>query len=113
MSDASGRAAETQVARHYRNAGAEILASRWRGKSGEIDLITRMENVIIFVEVKSSKHHASAAASLSLLQQQRIFSAAEEYCGSLETGLLTDMRFDVALLNAAGEIEIIEGALGV
>lgn len=111
--DAAGRAAEEQVARTYANNGAQILATRWRGAAGEIDIILRDKGVIVFVEVKSSKRMENAAAALSPRQQQRIMTAAEEYCAALETGSLTDMRFDVALLNGTGEIQIVEGALGV
>ena len=108
-----GQAAETQVAKHYDNTGATQLARRWRGKSGEIDLIFQDGDVIVFVEVKSSKNASWAANALSQNQQKRIMAAAEEYCANLETGSLTDMRFDVALICDHGSVEILEAALGV
>lgn len=37
----SGVAAENSVARHYADRNHEIAARRWRGRAGEIDLITR------------------------------------------------------------------------
>ena len=108
-----GRAAEAQVAQRYLDGGAVQLASRWRGQSGEIDLIFRDGPVVVFVEVKSSKHNDWAAHALSPRQQQRIMATAEEFCAGLQTGSLSEMRFDVALHGPQGRIDILEAALGV
>ena len=108
----SGHAAEEQVARHYASKGAELLETCWRGKAGEIDLIFRQAEEIVFVEVKSSRDFARAAQSLRPDQISRISKAAEEYCGALPTGLLTPMRIDVALLDQTGRIEILDNAIG-
>ena len=56
----AGRAAELQVAQDYRRRGFALAHERWRGKAGEIDLILRDGDGIIFVEVKKSKSHDSA-----------------------------------------------------
>jgi len=111
LNDCSGRSAEALVASHYAAAGAKLLAERWRGKSGEIDLIFSERGTIVFVEVKSSASHGAAAANLSEHQQVRILTAAEEYLGTLPSGLLTEMRVDVALV-AFGDVQVIEAALG-
>ncbi len=111
MADAAGRSAESQVRKQYEDSGADFLAERWRGAGGEIDLIFRKDNVVIFAEVKKSKSHASASAALGARQQARIFAAAEEFAGTLPTGSLTEMRFDVALVDQHGVISVIEGAL--
>ena len=50
----SGEAAEQQVARHYERLGYEILSQRWRGAGGEIDLIVRNPETVVFVEVKKA-----------------------------------------------------------
>lgn len=108
----SGRMAEDQTATRYAMAGFDILARRWRGASGEIDLIIREGETIVFVEVKSSGSHADAAGHLNRRQLDRICLAASEYCGTLDSGLLTDMRFDVALVDGHGRVEIIANAFG-
>ena len=69
--------------------------------------------VVVFVEVKQSASHDTAAANLSPRQQDRILAAAEEYLGTLDGGLLTEMRVDVALIDGRGFLKVIEGALGV
>ena len=65
---------------------------------------------MIFVEVKKSRDFARAAESLSYRQMQRILGAAEEFVAGEPKGLLTEMRFDVALVDAVGRIEILENA---
>lgn len=109
----AGRAAEIAVAQSYVHAGAELLNERWRGKAGEVDLILRDDAGLVFVEVKKSKTHARAAESLSRRQQLRIFAAAEEYMGATGQDPFTDMRFDVALMDDRGEIEILENAMAL
>ncbi|MEF9604527.1 YraN family protein [Paracoccus sp. PXZ] len=109
----AGRFAEESVAREYRQRGYEVMAERWRGRGGEIDLILRKDDEYVFVEVKKSRSHGSAAARLGGRQIARICNAALEYCGRLPAGLLTAMRFDAALVDQFGRVEIIENAFGV
>lgn len=106
----AGLAAEDQVARHYARSGRMIAERRWRGLSGEIDLIARDGAGVIFIEVKKSTTHAQAAAHLSVRQMRRIHDAATEFLGGEVFGSLTEARFDVALVDAAGRIEVLENA---
>jgi putative endonuclease len=106
----AGLAAEEIVAADYARRGLRLERRRWRGKRGEIDLIVREEDRVIFVEVKKSREFARAAESLSYRQMQRILGAAEEFVAGEPKGLLTEMRFDVALVDAVGRIEILENA---
>lgn len=108
----AGRMAEESVARHYRFAGCDILEQRWRSPSGEVDLILSDGPDIVFVEVKSARTHDDAAWRLSHRQMRRILAAATDYCARFPTGLGTPMRFDVALVDAMGRIDVIENALG-
>lgn len=106
----AGLAAEESVARQYARAGCPVVARRWRGAAGEIDMIAREGGVLIFVEVKQSRTHAEAASHLSPRQFARIRLAAEEFAGNEPQGSLTEMRFDVALVDGQGVIEILENA---
>jgi putative endonuclease len=107
----AGLAAEDSVAMIYERAGHRVLARRWRGKSGEIDLIVQDADGFIFVEVKQSNSHAQAASHVSRSQIQRLFAAASEYVAAAPKGQLSDMRFDVALVDGTGQIDILENAL--
>ena len=108
----AGLAAETSVEHDYAARGVLLLERRWRGKGGEIDLILRDGEELIFVEVKKSKSFARAAESLSHRQLGRICRAAEDYLGTQPLGTLTPMRIDVALTNETGEIEILRNVTG-
>jgi putative endonuclease len=107
----AGLSAEDQVARHYERLGLTLIARRWRGKGGEVDLILNQRGTVVFVEVKKSRDHARAAARVSPRQVQRLFAAGAEYLGSRAGGLNTPARFDIALVDGTGRIHIIENAL--
>lgn len=106
----AGLAAESMVEQLYTRSGRAICARRWRGASGEIDLIARDGAEVIFIEVKQSKTHAQAAEHLSERQMARIYGAASEFIGGEPAGQLTPVRFDVALVDGMGRIEILENA---
>lgn len=106
-----GQAAEAQVEGVYARKGAKTLARRWRGEFGELDLIVRDGEEVVFVEVKASRTIDRALESLSRRQITRILDSAATYVGTLSTGSLTNMRFDVAAMDATGRIEIVENAL--
>lgn len=108
----AGRLAEASVADHYRDAGYDLVQTRWRGQGGEIDLILRKGSLFVFVEVKAAPDFSRAAERISRRQMDRICVAACEYCGTLPSGQMTDMRMDAALVDQTGRIDIIENAFG-
>jgi len=110
---ASGRLGEDSVCRVYLGRGYALVASRWRGRQGEIDLILQREQEFVFVEVKTSSHFDSAAERIDRRQMDRICRAAMEFCGGLATGLLTLMRFDAAFVDRVGRVDIVENAFGM
>ena len=111
MSYHAGLAAEECVARCYAEQGATELARRWRGTSGEIDLVVSQGGQIVFVEVKASRSFDRAAAALTAKQIGRIHNAGAEFLGSRPDGQLTPVRFDVAVVNGTGEVRLMQGAL--
>lgn len=106
----AGRVAEDRVAQLYLNEGLDVCARRWRGQSGEIDLIARKGGAVVFIEVKHSATHARAAESLSYGQMARICRSATEFLAGEPRGQDTDCRFDLALVDGAGRIEILHNA---
>lgn len=66
----------------------------------------------MFVEVKSAASFEAAARSLLPRQIARIRAAASEFVAGLPSGQDSDMRFDVALVDGSGRIEIVANALG-
>lgn len=109
----SGHAAEESVARHYARAGRQVAARRWRGAAGEIDLVVREGACLVFVEVKAAASFDAAAARLGRRQMDRLCAAAEEFAGGEPAGLLSEMRFDLALVDGRGDVRVIENAFGL
>lgn len=106
----AGLAAEEIVRRHYEDRGLTLAHHRWRCKAGEIDLVLREGARVIFVEVKLAATHDRAAEKLGPRQIGRLFAAAEVFVGDEPAGAMTDIRFDVALVDARGRVQIRENA---
>ncbi len=106
----AGFVAEQAVAEHYERRGRVIAARRWRGSGGEIDLVARDGQGLIFIEVKKSDSFARAADRVTRRQMDRICASASEFLSGEPRGLDTDVRFDVALVDGIGRIEIVENA---
>lgn len=106
----AGHAAEAAVARLYEDRGIAICARNWRGITGEIDLIGRDGDVLVFIEVKQSRTHDLAASHISDAQIRRIFATVDEFVATEPRGLLTDVRIDLALVDGQGRIDVVENA---
>ncbi|MDW4499007.1 YraN family protein [Sulfitobacter sp. D35] len=108
----AGAAAEEAVERHYLQHGYTLAHRRWRGRGGEIDLVLRRREAVVFVEVKKSSDFARAAQRLAPAQIRRLLLSAEDFLGREPKGALTECRFDVALVDASGACSILRNALG-
>lgn len=106
-----GLAAEDQVVAAFERRGARVLARRWRGGSGEIDLIVDEPGCVVFVEIKSARTHQLAAERVGARQLRRIAGSAVEFLDTQPKGQLTPARFDVALVDQQGRIDVLENVL--
>ncbi len=75
----AGIFAETLAAWFLRLKGYSILESRFRTPVGEIDIIARKDNCLIFVEVKFRQTLSTAKESIHNRNQSRVTRAAEYY----------------------------------
>lgn len=107
----NGYAAEASVERHYAEAGCAIAARRWRGRYGEIDLIAREGDLLVFVEVKSAATHDRALTRLQPRQLRRIEAAVTEFLEREPGRGLTEFRFDLALVDDQGRVAVMENVL--
>lgn len=105
-----GRVAEDQVADFYVRLGCCLVASRWRGPGGEIDLIFRDGARLVFVEVKRADTHAEAALRVTPRQIARIEASARAFLSGEPSGQDTEVSIEVALVDGSGRIEIIPNA---
>lgn len=107
----AGLSAEGAVADHYGRRGLPVAGRRWRGRAGEIDLIARDGDALIFVEVKKSRDFARAAERLTRAQFERIWATAAEFLAGEPRGQLTEARLDLALVDGLGRIRIVENVV--
>ena len=87
-----------------------LLPSTGAVRGGEIDLIMHNGTEVVFVEVKKSGSFARAATRLQRRQMDGLVAAGSEFLAVEPMGQLTDVRFDLALLNGIGDVQIIENA---
>ena len=106
----AGAAAEARAERSYAERGQTCLDRRWRGGSGEIDLVLRDGETYVFAEVKQAAAPGAAMARLRPAQMRRIHAAASEWLGRTPRGQLSDVRFDLVVVDGAGRCEILENA---
>ena len=92
-----GLEAEEEAMQWLKSHGLQLLARNYRTRLGEIDLIMRDQNEVVFVEVRLrlSKIYAPAAETIVLRKQQRIQKAAEHYLQRFHSSTLPNCRFDV------------------
>ena len=76
-----GTAGEQLARRQLEQQGYELVTSNWRYPGGELDLIMRDGDVLVFVEVKTRRGErlGSAEESLSPAQGRRLLRAAQVF----------------------------------
>ena len=112
-----GDRGEAEVAEYLRQRGYQILASQWRCRFGELDLVAKSESgILCFVEVKlrSSTRFGLPREAVDRRKQARLRAAAASYLGSQERDDIP-CRFDVAEVysderQGTLRVEYLEGA---
>ena len=94
----TGISAEARAAAWLMAKGYRILAKRFRTPHGEIDLVARRRNLIVFVEVKARPSLDDAAYAVTARQQARIIAAAQGWLMAHPEHADFDMRFDAVLI---------------
>lgn len=91
----AGAWGEARAAEYLRKKRYEIVASGYRSRFGEIDLIVRNRRFLVFVEVKlrKSANFARAVEYVDHKKQERIKTTAAIYLSQNPTEL--QPRFDV------------------
>ncbi len=77
----SGLAGEAQAADYLQSLGLSVVAMRWRGRHGEIDVIARDGKTLCFVEVKyrPSGRLGSGLEAVTRDKRARLRETALEY----------------------------------
>lgn len=93
-----GLSAESRAAAYLIAKGYRIVARRWRSPVGEVDIVARRRQVLVFVEVKARAQLDSAAESVTERQQRRIAAAAAAWLSQHPDDGTCDIRFDAVLI---------------
>ncbi len=106
----TGDKAEQQAYRFLVKQGLKTVDRNYRCKAGEIDLIMRDGNILVFVEVRyrKSNKYGSALESITTAKQSRIIAAASLYLAA--NGNNQPVRFDVIAISGNGTLNWIENA---
>jgi putative endonuclease len=91
-----GDRGERAAARFLRRQGLRVLLRGYRTKVGEIDLIAREGDTLVFVEVKARRHGVPAEA-VTPEKQRRITLAAMHFLGRYRLHEVRS-RFDVVAI---------------
>jgi len=93
----TGAAVEAAAARHLASRGLVLLDANVRYVDGELDLVMRDGDTLVFVEVRyrASDDFGGAAASVTPAKQRRLVRAATRYLASHPSLAALPCRFDV------------------
>ena len=94
----TGVSAEARAAVYLMAKGYRILAKRFRTPYGEIDIVARRRNLLVFIEVKARASLDDAAYAVTPRQQARIIDAAQAWLMAHPEHADFELRFDAILI---------------
>ncbi|MDR0800521.1 MAG: YraN family protein [Endomicrobium sp.] len=100
---------EKAVVKYLKKLKYEILTTNFKTNFGEIDIIARQNDTIVFVEVKyrKSSYSGTPQEAVTVKKQQKIIKSAVVYIK--QNNIKDNIRFDVASVDDE-KIEIINSA---
>jgi putative endonuclease len=101
-----GMLGEEAAKRHLRRTGFKFLTANYRSRHGEIDLVCRDEDCLVFVEVKtrSSEEWVRPAAAVDARKRRLLSQTALDYLRRLKNPEVK-ARFDIVeVLLDGGEV---------
>jgi putative endonuclease len=93
---ALGERGEKFAARYLRRHGYKILVRRFKSRAGEIDLVCRHKDWLVFVEVKTRKsdNYGAPSEAVTREKQKHMSKVALEYLRLLDNPQI-HWRFDI------------------
>lgn len=109
-----GKFGEDLAARFLKKQGYKIICRNYRTKFGEIDIIAKDTDIIVFIEVKSRRTSTFGHPKCSITheKQKRISKTALYYLKTTDQSNAS-ARFDVVTVNSHNkktDVEIIKNA---
>lgn len=101
----AGREAEAAAARHLESLGMKVVGRNVRSGGGEIDLVVRDGDTIVFVEVRYRESGAFGPPeeSVGVPKRLRVARAARSYLSEIGPSDWREARFDVVAVEGNGE----------
>jgi putative endonuclease len=90
---------ESSAAAHLIRAGYQVIARKWRCALGEIDLVVRDGDQLVFVEVRTRRGTVPAAESVTIHKQRRLVNLALMYLQSSHAAETQLWRIDVIAIS--------------
>lgn len=105
-----GETTELLACKHLQASGLKLLQQNYRLKMGEIDLIMRDGDTIVFVEVRYRKNnrYGGALYSIDPRKQMRLLRTAQHYLQSRAPN--APARFDVIAVDGSNDIHWVKNA---
>jgi putative endonuclease len=99
-----GTAGETAAKSHLKKSGFKFLTANFRTKRGELDLVFRDRDCLVFVEVKtrSSETWGRPASAVDRERRRRLTRAGLDYLRMLRNPKVK-VRFDIVEVLMDGE----------
>ncbi len=106
-----GNEKENLAALYFSQTGYDIVEKNFYSRFGEIDLIVKKEDTLVFAEVKYRKNESrgNPLEAVNVRKQKRICRAALYYLSRHHLSVDTPCRFDVVAITG-DEITHIENA---
>ena len=106
---AQGDAAEDRACRHLEGAGVSIVERNFRTRGGEIDIVARKGDVLVFVEVRSREvpGFGTPEESVTPAKRRRIVGAARQYLSKGAPASWGEARFDVIAIEGSGDAAVL------
>jgi putative endonuclease len=107
---ARGQWGEDRAAAHYRRLGYAVVDRNWRCPHGEIDLVVRIGDIVVFCEVKARRtgSFGGPVAAVDHRKQTRVRRTAAAWLAVHDLRRV-DVRFDVVAITGVA-VEVYEGA---
>jgi putative endonuclease len=106
---AQGDAAEERACRHLDRSGFTIVERNFRTRGGEIDIVARKGDVLVFVEVRSREvtDFGTPEESITPAKRRRIVATARQYLSKVPPSSWREARFDVIVIEGSGDAAVL------
>lgn len=75
--------------------GYRIVKMRYRAKTGEIDIIARKKDLIVFIEVKARKNELDALSAVGARTRHRVHAASRIWLSKQKDTSQLSWRYDI------------------